>query len=66
MKYFFTFFWAVLLLEMVNFVLNSLNGGDAISFIAPIVLAAIMVGVVVLIDIAMKPDTNHPVNDHHN
>ncbi|PTG01115.1 DUF2929 domain-containing protein, partial [Staphylococcus chromogenes] len=55
-----------LLLEMVNFVLNSLNGGGAISFIAPIVLAAIMVGVVVLIDIAMKPDTNHPVNDHNN
>ena len=66
MKYFFTFFWAVLLLEMVNFVLNSLNGGGAIDLITPIILAVLMVGVVVLIDIAIKPDTNHPVNDHHN
>ncbi|ALN75958.1 MULTISPECIES: YjzD family protein [Staphylococcus] len=63
MKYFFTFFWAVLLLEMVNFVLNSLNGGGPINFIAPLILAALMVLIVVLIDNAIKPDTYHPVKD---
>ncbi|UEX89579.1 DUF2929 family protein [Staphylococcus ratti] len=64
MKYFFTFFWAVLLLEMINFVLNSLNGGGPLNFIAPLVLAVLMVVVVALIDIAIKPETASPAKSN--
>ena len=39
MKYLMTFIWAVLLLEMVNFVLNSLNSGPALNVINPIIIA---------------------------
>ena len=41
MKYLMTFIWAVLLLEMVNFVLNSLNSGPALNVINPIIMAVV-------------------------
>ncbi|WP_446289345.1 DUF2929 family protein, partial [Staphylococcus aureus] len=31
MKHLVTFFWALLLMQMVNFVLNSLVGGDSLN-----------------------------------
>ena len=31
MKHLVTFFWALLLMQMVNFVLNSLVGGDSLK-----------------------------------
>ncbi len=56
MKYFITLIWAILLLEMVNFVLNSLNGGGPINLITPIFLAVVMVIVISLLDAAGRPN----------
>ncbi|CAD7360296.1 MULTISPECIES: DUF2929 family protein [Staphylococcus] len=56
MKYFITLIWAILLLEMVNFVLNSLNGGGPINLITPIFLAVVMVIVIALLDVAGRPN----------
>ncbi len=56
MKYFITLIWAILLLEMVNFVLNSLNGGGPINLITPIFLAVGMVIVIALLDAAGRPN----------
>ncbi|WP_340296421.1 DUF2929 family protein [Staphylococcus coagulans] len=56
MKYFITLIWAILLLEMVNFVLNSLNGGGPINLITPIFLAVVMVIVIALLDAAGRPN----------
>ncbi|MFY2828114.1 DUF2929 family protein [Staphylococcus arlettae] len=55
MKYLAVLFWAILLLEMVNFVLNSLDGGGALNLITPIVVAVILTIIVVLFDMIMKP-----------
>ena len=33
MKHLVTFFWALLLMQMVNFVLNSLVGGDSLNLV---------------------------------
>lgn len=42
MKYLMTFFWAFVLLQMVNFVLNSLNGeGNSLNVFSPIIMAVI-------------------------
>lgn len=42
MKYLMTFFWAFVLLQMVNFVLNSLNGeGNSLNVVSPIIMAVI-------------------------
>lgn len=42
MKYLMTFFWAFVLLQMVNFVLNSLNGeGNSLNIVSPIIMAVI-------------------------
>ena len=49
------FIWAVILLQMVNFVLNSLNGGGTLNFITPIVLAVIFT-IVIAILAMIKPD----------
>ena len=49
MKYLVTFIWAVILLQMVNFVLNSLNGGGTLNFITPIVLAVIFTIVIAIL-----------------
>ena len=55
MKYLAVLFWAILLLEMVNFVLNSLEGGGQLNLITPIVAAVIFTIIVVLFDMTMKP-----------
>lgn len=56
MKYLVTFIWAVILLQMVNFVLNSLNGGGTLNFITPIVLAVIFTIVIAILVAMIKPD----------
>lgn len=56
MKYLVTFIWAVILLQMVNFVLNSLNGGGTLNFITPIVLAVIFTIVIAILATMIKPD----------
>ena len=55
MKYLAVLFWAILSLEMVNFVLNSLEGGGPLNLITPIVAAVIFTIIVVLFDMTMKP-----------
>ncbi|HEA4261490.1 TPA: DUF2929 family protein, partial [Staphylococcus aureus] len=41
MKHLVTFFWALLLMQMVNFVLNSLVGGDSLNVVNPIIMAVL-------------------------
>ncbi|MGT2333822.1 YjzD family protein [Staphylococcus aureus] len=41
MKHLVTFFWALLLMQMVNFVLNSLVGGDSLNLVNPIIMAVL-------------------------
>lgn len=55
MRYIMVLFWSVLLLEMVNFVLNSLAGGGKLNFIIPLVFAVIFTIVVAILDALMKP-----------
>ncbi|MCD8914352.1 MULTISPECIES: YjzD family protein [Staphylococcus] len=55
MRYIMVLFWSILLLEMVNFVLNSLAGGGPLNMILPLVLAVIFTIVVVILDALMKP-----------
>lgn len=58
MKYLMTFIWAVVLLEMVNFVLNSLNSGPALNVVNPIILAVIFTIIVAILGVVMKPSKN--------
>ncbi|AVP36639.1 DUF2929 family protein [Staphylococcus felis] len=55
MKYIVTLVWAILLLEMVNFVLNSLNGGGSVDVITPLVVAVITTIAVIILGKAMTP-----------
>ena len=41
MKYLVTFIWSLILLQMVNFVLNSLSGGGSLNFVAPVIIAIV-------------------------
>ncbi|BCU51901.1 uncharacterized protein YhhL (DUF1145 family) [Staphylococcus auricularis] len=54
MKYIMVFVWAVLLLEMVGFVLNSLNGGGPLNLVVPVVMAVVFTIFVGLFDLAIK------------
>lgn len=55
MKHLATLIWAILLLQMVNFVLNSLNGGGSLNVIAPLVMAVIFTIVVAILSAVIKP-----------
>ena len=57
MKYIVTIFWALVLSQMVNFILNSLAGGGPYSFMSGIVLAVLIVVTVFILDFMMK-DSN--------
>ncbi|MCD8917984.1 YjzD family protein [Staphylococcus gallinarum] len=57
MKYLAVLFWAILLLEMVNFVLNSLDGGGALNLITPIIAAVVFTILIALFDLVVKPST---------
>ena len=54
MKYIVTIFWALVLSQMVNFILNSLAGGGPYSFMSGIVLAVLIVVTVFILDFMMK------------
>ena len=49
MRHLVTFIWSLILLQMVNFVLNSLNGGGTLNFITPVIIAVIVTLFVILI-----------------
>ena len=48
MKYLVTFIWALILTQMVNFVLNSLNGGGSLDVIKPIIAIIITIAIAIL------------------
>ena len=64
MKYIITFVWAVLLFEMVNFVLNSLQGGGPLNLVTPIALAAILFVVILILD-TVGSSTTHQSSESH-
>ena len=53
MKYLVTFIWALILTQMVNFVLNSLNGLDVIK---PIIIAIIITIAIAILGAMIKPN----------
>ena len=55
MRYLMTFIWAVLLLKMVNFVLNSLKIVPELNVINPILIDVIFTIVVAILDPILKP-----------
>ncbi|ARJ51414.1 DUF2929 family protein [Staphylococcus lutrae] len=55
MKYFITLIWAILLVEMINFVLNSLSGGGPLNLVTPLFVAVFAVIVLALLDVATTP-----------
>jgi DMSO/TMAO reductase YedYZ heme-binding membrane subunit len=64
MKYLAVLVWAIVLLEMVNFVLNSLEGGGALNFVTPIIIAVIFTILIMLFDLIIKPKNNQTKNEH--
>ncbi|MGK9288784.1 YjzD family protein [Staphylococcus warneri] len=55
MKYLMTFIWALVLLQMVNFVLNSLNGDGALNVVSPIIMAVIFTVAVAILAATISP-----------
>lgn len=55
MKYIMVLFWSVLLLQMVNFVLNSLAGGGTLDMVLPLVIAVVFTIAIGILDALMKP-----------
>ena len=64
MKYLAVLFWSIVLLQMVNFVLNSLNGGGALNLITPIMVAVVFTIIIILFDLVIKPK-HHNTNEQH-
>ena len=64
MKYLAVLFWSIVLLQMVNFVLNSLSGGGALNLITPIIGAIVFTIIVVLFDLIIKP-SKHEMKEQH-
>ncbi|AQM40411.1 MULTISPECIES: YjzD family protein [Staphylococcus] len=64
MKYLAVLFWSIVLLQMVNFVLNSLSGGGALNLITPIIGAIVFTIIVVLFDLIIKP-SKHETKEQH-
>lgn len=56
MKYLVTFIWALILTQMVNFVLNSLNGGGSLDVIKPIIIAIIITIAITILGAMIKPN----------
>ncbi|SCS53981.1 YjzD family protein [Staphylococcus caeli] len=64
MKYLAVLFWSIVLLQMINFVLNSLDGGGALNFVTPIVVAVIITIAVLLLDAIIKPKNSDTKEQH--
>lgn len=63
MRYIVTFFWAFLLTQMINFILNSLEGGGPLNVYSGVLLAVIISLTVFILDFIMKDDDKAPVQD---
>ncbi|MGZ0075556.1 YjzD family protein [Staphylococcus aureus] len=56
MKHLVTFFWALLLMQMVNFVLNSLVGGEHfLNVVNPIIMAVLFTIFTAIFAAVIKP-----------
>ncbi|CDZ99184.1 hypothetical protein BN1048_00309 [Jeotgalicoccus saudimassiliensis] len=66
MRYLVTFFWAFLLTQMVNFILNSLAGGGPINFWIGVVLAVAITLAIFILDglTKMSADHTHAGDEH--
>ncbi|MEB7675891.1 YjzD family protein [Staphylococcus saprophyticus] len=64
MKYLAVLFWSIVLLQMINFVLNSLNGGGALNLITPFIGAVVFTIIIILFDLVIKPKHNN-TNEQH-
>lgn len=64
MKYLAVLFWSIVLLQMINFVLNSLNGGGALNLITPIIGAVVFTIIIILFDLVIKPKHDN-TNEQH-
>ncbi|HHC9931477.1 TPA: DUF2929 family protein, partial [Staphylococcus aureus] len=47
--------WALLLMQMVNFVLNSLVGGDSLNLVNPIIMAVLFTIFTAIFAAVIKP-----------
>lgn len=57
MKYIVTFIWALMLTQMVNFILNSLQGGGTFYFELGIILAVLITLTMYILDLMLQnPD----------
>lgn len=61
MKYLAVLIWSILLLEMIGFVLSSLDGGGGLNLILPIIMSVVLTIFIALFDLVIKP--NHQVTD---
>ena len=58
MKYIMVLIWSILLLEMVGFVLTSLDGGSSVNWILPIIVAVVFTIFVAIFTAIIKPTHN--------
>lgn len=65
MRYLVTFFWAFLLTQMVNFILNSLAGGGPLNFWIGVVLAVVITLTVLVLDVLTKMSADLNATDEH-
>lgn len=56
MKYIVTFVWALMLTQMLNFILNSLNGGGPLNVWSGVLLAVLLTVTVIILDAMLKDD----------
>ncbi|WP_071618169.1 YjzD family protein [Rossellomorea aquimaris] len=61
MRFFWTFFWAFLLTQMLNYVVSSMNG-LSFHFMTGLVLSVV---ITVLLFVMTLIIPNDPVEDHH-
>lgn len=54
MRYLVTFIWALMLTQMVNFILNSLAGGGPLNFWIGVILAVLITLTVFILDAITK------------
>lgn len=64
MKYLATLFWSIVLLQMINFVLNSLAGGGEFNLITPIVGAIFFTIIIVLFEMVIKGNNDDTKEQH--
>ena len=55
MKYIMVLIWSILLLEMVGFVLTSLDGGSSVNWILPIIVAVVFTIFIAIFTAIIKP-----------